>query len=72
MTNAQLREHVIRSVRNSGEYKELRESGNLNSYLYLKIAETRTYADNLMSDGIFEGQAWHWAIREKILRVERD
>ena len=40
-------------------------------YLQMLAKSARSLADTLISLGTFPQQAWHWAIRERILHVER-
>ena len=53
-------------------YRRLRRDGELGDYLQLLANSARSYAETLISQGVFAPQAWHWAIRERILGVERD
>ena len=53
-------------------YRELRASGELEEVINLKVGAAKAHADALMGTGVFENQAWFWAIREKILEREPD
>ena len=52
--------------------KKLKKSGELDSHLQRRADMARRRCANLMATGVFEGQAWQWAIREVLLETERD
>ncbi len=56
----------------SQRYKKLRKEGDLEEIIALKIAAAKDHAATLMGQGVFESQAWFWAIKEKILEQEAD
>ena len=54
------------------EYRNMKASGELKEYCQLKAKAAKRLAENLISTGVFENQAWHWAIRSEILEKEFD
>jgi len=54
------------------EYRNMKASGELKEYCQLKAEATKRLAESLISTGVFENQAWHWAIRSEILEREFD
>ena len=44
----------------------------LEEVIALKVEATKDHAATLIATGVFENQAWRWAIREKILEFEPD
>jgi len=57
---------------NSSRYKVLQREGDVEEVIALKVAAAKDHAAALMESGIFESQAWCWAIREKILERDPD
>ena len=54
------------------EYRRMSREGELEDYLQEQADRARTYAEELISRGTFPQQAYHWAVRERLLNVERD
>ena len=54
------------------EYRELRKSGELEEVLTLKVEACKRHAAALIKNGVFENQAWFWAVKEIILEREAD
>lgn len=53
-------------------YRQMKEDGELEEYLSLKVNACRRQAFNLIESGVWENEAWNMAIREKILETESD
>ena len=56
----------------SKEYRRLRREGLLENYLQERADSARRFAETLMRQGTFAPQAWHWAIRARMLNVDMD
>jgi hypothetical protein len=52
--------------------EELRKSGELEEVLTLKVEACKRHAAALIKNGVFENQAWFWAVKEIILEREAD
>jgi len=57
---------------NPKRYKALKENGELEATIEAKVVATKHAADILITQGVFENQAWLWAVREHILETEAD
>ena len=72
-TDEELTEEARNFLRgNSARYRELRASGELEEVINLKVAAAKDHAYALIDSGVFENQAWFWAIREEILERDPD
>ena len=54
------------------EYRRLARKGLLEEHLQEQADAARAYAEDLIKQGQFPPQAWHWAIRVKLLDSEMD
>ena len=54
------------------EYRRLRREGLLKDYLQERADSARQFAETLIRQGTFPPQAWHWAIRVRILNADID
>ena len=54
------------------ELRRLRKEKTLDEHLARKAKRCRSRAESLVKSGVFEGQAWQWAIREVLLETEAD
>ena len=54
------------------EYRRLRREGLLEDYLQERAEGAPQFAETLIRQGTLAPQAWHWAIRGRILNVDMD
>ena len=54
------------------KYKALKDSGEVQELAQLKAKAAIRYAENLISSGMWAGEAWNQAIRLEILESESD
>ena len=54
------------------EYRRLLKAGELEAHLQKRADSCRSFAAALIGNGEFPGQAWHWAIRVRLLDTEMD
>ena len=52
--------------------RKMRQSRELEGHLQARADLTRGRCASLVESGVFEGQAWQWAIREVLLESEWD
>ena len=65
------RRNYLRDCDNK-EYRRLARKGQLDDHLQEKADKCRANAEDMVEQGTFPPQAWHWAIRETLLESERD
>ena len=53
-------------------YKQKKKCGELQSYLELIMKEATKTAENLIRQGMFETEAWKFAIHQEISRTENN
>ena len=74
MSDAQMEGYALNYLKECKpqEYRELRKSGELDGHIAEKVEACRRYALSLINDGTFANQAWHWAVRVKLLDSPMD
>lgn len=72
-SDEELRQKALEFLRlDRKQYRKLRQNGELEEYLDLLVRATKRRAESLIKSGVWERQAWSWAIREEILGVPAD
>ena len=72
--DSRLRQQIITYERHASprEFRRMRQEGELDEYVAIKIRATRSHAQFLISQGELPSEAWRKAIRQYILEQELD